>query len=44
MKQLVWTNMASINTIELQHLSSEVEDKVRTNYDNKKEVEGDDEL
>jgi hypothetical protein len=45
-KQIKWfiqTNVANTNIVELQHLSSEVEGEVRTNYGDKHEVEGDDE-
>jgi hypothetical protein len=43
MKRLVWTNVAGTNIVELQHLSSEVEGEVRTNYGDEHEVERDDE-
>jgi hypothetical protein len=43
MKQLIKTNVASTNIVELWHLSSKVEGEVRTNYGEEHEVEGDDE-
>jgi hypothetical protein len=43
MRWLIWTNLANINTIELQHLSSEVEGEIRTTYGDEDDMEGDDE-
>jgi hypothetical protein len=43
MKWLVWTSLASTNIVELWNLSSKVEGKVRTNYGDEDDVDGDDE-
>lgn len=43
MKWFVWTNVASTKTLEVWHLSLEVEGEVRTNYGDGHEVDEDDE-
>ena len=43
MKQIVPTNVASMNTVEQWNLTSEVEGEVQTNYGDEHDVEGDDE-
>ena len=43
MKRIVWTNVAGINTIELQNLTLEVEGEIQTNYGDEHDIGGDDE-
>lgn len=44
MKQVVQTNVASTCIVELQHLTSKIEGEFWTNYGDKANMKGDDEL